>query len=182
MKIKSTLILITLLVISAVLTCGYLLQTQKSKFEMKIISLGDSTNSPACLQMYNLIERKSKQYSIPKHILYNVAWLETRYCGPFDWDYDPYLTSDGGAQGPMQIITKFAHAHAGHHVSAKELRTNLELNVDVSCKMLRKIYGIYGRWDLTLGYYNTGYPQVNDYAAYAVNNKNYKTKWVRPDF
>jgi len=182
MTIKRTLILITLLIITGVLTCGFLLQNQEEKFEMKIASLGDSSNSPACLQMFNLIEKKSEENDIPKYILYNVAWLETRYCGPFDWSYNPYQTSSAGAQGPMQIITRYAHTHAGHQVTAKELRTNLELNIDVSCSMLKKLYKQYGKWDIVLGYYNTGYPQVNDYASYGVSNKNYKIKWIKPDF
>ena len=182
MTIKRTLVLVTLLVITGVLTCGYMLQSEHDKFEMTILQLGDSSNSPACLQMYNLIERKSEENNIPKYILYNVAWLETRYCGPFDWDYNPYRTSSAGAQGPMQIITRYAHKHAGHHVTAKELRTDLELNIDVSCSMLKNLYKTYGRWDIALGYYNTGYPQVNDYAAYGSGTKNYKVKWTKPDF
>ena len=182
MSIKRTLILVTLLVITGVLTCGFLLQSEQEKFEMVILKMGDSSNSPACLQMYNLIERKSEQNNIPKYILYNVAWLETRYCGPFDWDYNPYRTSSAGAQGPMQIITRYAHKHAGHHVTAKELRTDLELNIDVSCSMLKNLYKTYGRWDIVLGYYNTGYPQVNDYASYGSSTKNYKVKWIKPDF
>ena len=82
----------------------------------------------------------------------------------------------------MQIITRYAHVHAGYHVTAKELRTDLELNIDVSCSMLKKLYKQYGRWDIVLGYYNTGYPQVNDYAAYGSSTKNYKSKWIKPDF
>jgi len=182
MTIKRTLVLLTLLVIIGVLTCGYMLQTKQEKFEMTILQLGDSSNSPACLQMYNLIERKSEENNIPKYILYNVAWLETRYCGPFDWNYNPYRTSSAGAQGPMQIITRYAHKHAGYQVTAKDLRTDLELNIDVSCSMLKSLYKMYGRWDLVLGYYNTGYPQVNDYAAYGSGNRNYKVKWSKPDF
>jgi soluble lytic murein transglycosylase-like protein len=182
MSIKRTFILITLLIIGSVLTCGWLLQREQEKFEMAIISLGDSSNSPACLQMYNIIERKSKEYKIPRYILYNVAYLETGYRGPFDWSYNPELTSSAGAQGAMQIITRYAHTHAGRYVTSKELRTDIELNITISCKMLRTLYKEYGRWDLVLGYYNTGYPQVNEYASYATSNKNYKNKWYKPDF
>lgn len=184
MTIKRTLVFITLLIISGVLTCGFLLSNiiEEKNFEEKLSKLGSDSNSPACLQMYNLIEKKSGENNIPKHILYNVAWLETRYCGPFDWSYNPYRTSSAGAQGPMQIITRYAHPHAGRHVTPKELRTDLELNIDVSCSMLKNLYKTYGRWDLALGYYNTGYPQVNDYASYGVSNKNYKSKWIKPDF
>ena len=182
MSIKRTLILIVLLIIVGVLTCGWLLQQEQQKFEMKIAQLGDSSNSPACLQMFNIIERKSEEFKIPKYILYNVAYLETRYQGPFDWSYDPDVSSGAGAQGPMQIITRYAHHHAGRHVTSKELRTDIELNVTISCKMLTSLYKDYGRWDLALGYYNTGYPQVNGYANYAVSNKQYKNKWIKPDF
>ena len=69
MSIKRTVIIILLLIFGSVLTCGYLLQRERQKFEMTIASLGDSTNSPECLQMYNLIEKKSKEYKIPKYIL-----------------------------------------------------------------------------------------------------------------
>lgn len=183
MTIKRTLILLALAIISAVLTCGFLLETIEQKdFEQKIFELGDNSKSPSSLQMYNLIEKKSKEFDIPKYILYNVAWLETRYCGPFDWSYNPYRTSGAGAQGPMQIITRFAHYYAGRTVTAKELRTDLELNITISCSMLSKLYKRYGRWDIALGYYNTGYPQVNDYASYGFNNKDYKVKWIEPDF
>jgi len=39
---------------------------------------------------------------------------------------------------------------------------------------------MYKRWDLALGFYNTGYPNVNHYAQYASSTYNYKQKWVRP--
>jgi soluble lytic murein transglycosylase-like protein len=182
MSIKRTLIFVTLLVIFGVLTCGWLLiKSENDKFEIAR-SMGNSSNSPACLQMYNIIENKSEEFDIPKYILYNIAYLETRYCGPFDWSYDPCKTSSAGAQGPMQIITRFAHKHAGHVVSDKELRTDLELNIDVSCSMLRDLYKTYGRWDIALGYYNTGYPQVNGYAQYGSSNKDYKNRWIKPNF
>jgi hypothetical protein len=40
------------------------------------------------LQMYESIEHWSDSFNIPKHIAYNVAYLETRYQGPFDFDYN----------------------------------------------------------------------------------------------
>jgi hypothetical protein len=82
----------------------------------------------------------------------------------------------------MQIITRYAHSHVGRKVTAQELKTNLELNINISCKMLKNLYNTYGRWDVALGYYNTGYPQVNSYAVYAASTKNYKQKWIRPDW
>jgi len=84
------------------------------------------------------------------------------------------------AQGPMQIITRWSHSYAGRRLTPKELRTDLKLNIDVSCKMLVKLKKMYKRWDLALGFYNTGYPNVNHYAQYASSTYNYKQKWIRP--
>ncbi len=65
----------------------------------------DLATGTISLQMYESIEHWSDSFNIPKHIAYNVAYLETRYRGPFDFDYNPYQTSFAGAVGPMQIIT-----------------------------------------------------------------------------
>jgi len=124
------------------------------------------------------IEKYSKTYRVPKYIAYNVAYLETRYQGPFDWDYHGKLTSYAGAQGPMQIITKWAHQYAERRITEKELRTNIDLNVMISMKMLRTRYNSTGNWATACGGYNTGSAIVNEYARYCVSNKNYKAKWV----
>jgi soluble lytic murein transglycosylase-like protein len=105
--------------------------------------------------------------------------LETGYKGPFDFDYNPYQTSHMGAQGPMQIITRWAHPYAHRRLSEKELRTNIDLNVKISMQMLQKWYQIHGDWTLATGAYNSGSPIRNDYAVYASSNKDYKNKWVR---
>ena len=131
------------------------------------------------LQMYESIEHWSDSFQVPKHIAYNVAYLETRYQGPFDFDYEHRKTSSAGAVGPMQIITRWAHKYAGRRVTEKELRTNIDLNVMVSMKMLRARYNSTGDWAKACGGYNTGRPIINDYAQFAVSNKDYKSKWER---
>mgnify|MGYP000338693808 CR=1 FL=1 len=148
--------------------------------EYELSELGGQPNSPFCLQMYTSIEKYSEMYDVPKYIAYNVAFLETRYQGPFHWRYDHRKVSSAGAQGPMQIITRWSHSYAGRTLTPKELRTDLKLNIDVSCKMLVKLKKMYKRWDLALGFYNTGYPNVNHYAQYASSTYNYKQKWIRP--
>jgi len=140
----------------------------------------DLANGTISLQMYESIEHWSDSFNIPKHIAYNVAWLETRYQGPFHFDYNPYQKSSAGAVGPMQIITKYSYRYAGRHVSDKELMNNVELNVSVSMKMLRKRFEMYRDWGKACGGYNTGSPVLNDYAIYCVSNKNYKKNWFRP--
>ena len=139
----------------------------------------DLANGTISLQMYESIEHWSDSFNIPKYVAYNVAWLETRYEGPFDFDYNPYLKSSAGAVGPMQIITKWAHKFAGRRLSEKELKTNIDLNVKISMQMLRKWYSIHHDWTLACGAYNSGSPIRNDYAVYASSNKDYKNKWER---
>lgn len=182
MKLKILIIFIFVLFTCLILTSSFLLNTEnnkKTESEELVLKMGDDKSSPISLQMYNIIEKKSVDYNIPRYILYNVAYLETGYRGPFHSDYNPYRTSSAGAEGAMQIITRFAQDHTDSIVSAKDLRYNIELNINVSCSMLSRLYNRYKNWDVVLGYYNTGYPQVNSYAIYASNNKNYKSNWIK---
>ncbi len=182
MKLKITLIFTGLLIIAAILCCGFMLHNyEKNEIvefsQAKINNSSDiSAITPTSIQMYDIIENKSNEYGIPRYILYNVAWMETRYEGPFDWNYDPYQTSYMGASGPMQIIPqRFSRQYASDH----EIKNDIEKNIDVSCKMLMTLYKSYGKWDVVLGAYNTGSPVVNDYASYGSVNKNYQSRWVR---
>ena len=139
----------------------------------------DMANGSISLQMYESIEHWSDSFNVPKYIAYNVAYQETGYKGPFHFNYNPYQTSSAGAVGPMQIITIYAHTYAGRHLSEKELKTNIDLNVKISMQMLRVWYNIYKDWELAAGAYNSGQPIRNNYAVYAASNKDYKNKWVR---
>ena len=181
MSIKNTIRTIMTTLVIFILGCGYFLYNiERDLSEHEIYQMGKEDSSPTSLHMYYLLINSSKKYNIPKHILFNVAYLETGYKGPFHWQYNPYQTSFAGAQGPMQIITRWSHSYAGRTLTPKELRTDLKLNIDVSCKMLVKLKKMYKRWDLALGFYNTGYPNVNHYAQYASSTYNYKQKWIRP--
>jgi len=171
-KLKHWYLIIILGVIGAMY---YNLNRRLDYFEERL----DLANGTISLQMYESIEHWSDSFNIPKHIAYNVAWLETRYQGPFHFDYNPYQTSSAGAVGPMQIITKWAHKFAGRRLSEKELKTNIDLNVKISMKMLRTWYSIYNDWTLATGAYNSGSPIRNEYAIYATTNKDYKNKWER---
>lgn len=133
-------------------------------------------NSAPAIQMYFYIKKYSKQYGVPEPYAFAVAYRESRYQGPLDLNYDHRLTSPGGAVGPMQIIPRYAHKFAGRTVTPQELRNDINLNVKVSMKMLRKWYSIYHNWGLAAGAYNTGRPVMNDYAR-AVVNKEYH--WIK---
>ena len=144
----------------------------------KLEDIGGKANSPFSLQVYTSIEKYSRQYKIPKHIAYNIAFLETRYQGPFDWDYHGKLTSYAGAKGPMQIMPSTANYITGKTITQKELLHNIDLNVQISMKLLNKLHKLYDDWGIICGYYNTGYPQINEYARFCSTNKDYINNWV----
>jgi soluble lytic murein transglycosylase-like protein len=141
---------------------------------------GGENYPPVSLKMYEIIEELSSKYNIPKHIAYNVAYMETRYKGPFDWKYNPYLTSYAGAEGPMQIMPTTANGIHKSKIDIKTLRTDLRLNIETSMKLLRRLYDKYGNWSLVCGYYNTGRPIINNYALFCSNNSDYLKNWVLP--
>jgi len=147
--------------------------------EYKLEEMGGKQNSPYSLQMYTSIEKYSKMYKIPKHIAYNVAYRETRYQGPFDWDYHGKLISSAGAKGPMQVMPKTANYISGKNISQKDLLHNIDLNVQISMKLLHKLHKQYKDWVVICGYYNTGAPIINEYAKFCAFNKDYKKNWVK---
>lgn len=127
--------------------------------------------------IYETIEKYSDIYNIPKHIAYNIAYKETTYKGPFHWNYNPYRTSVSGAEGPMQVMPSTARIVNNRKIKSVDLRTDIELNISTSMKLLSQLYKRYGDWELVCGAYNTGRPIINEYASYCANNKNYIRKW-----
>ncbi len=119
-------------------------------------------------------------YQITTYVLYKRPLIYSYcYLGDINFDYDHKQTSSAGAVGPMQIITRWAQPYVKKRVTAKELRNNIDLNVMISMKMLRKWYSIHHDWTLACGAYNSGQPIRNAYAVYATTNKDYKEKWER---
>lgn len=157
----------------------WILHLKSTTSENKIVyEMGGNPQSPYCLQLYHLIEKYSDEYNIPKYIAYNVAYKETRYMGPFHWKYNPKQTSHAGAIGAMQIMPRTANWVEKRNISRKELMNDLELNVKISMKLLSDLHKKYKDWGITCGYYNTGYPIVNEYAQFCVSKKNYRLNWV----
>lgn len=140
------------------------------------ISEEEVVNSAPAIQMYFYIKKYAKEYEVPEAYAFAVAYQESRYKGPLDLGYEHRLTSSVGAVGPMQIIPKYAHKFAGRRVTSAELRNNIQLNVKVSMKMLRKWHDIHKDWGLAAGAYNTGQPVMNGYARSVINKEYY---WVK---
>jgi soluble lytic murein transglycosylase-like protein len=81
----------------------------------------------------------------------------------------------------MQIMPQYASHYAGFKVSKVMLRDSIELNVEISMKMLNEWYKRYKRWDKATGAYNTGKPIINKYAKKAVVKDFYLSRWIKPD-
>lgn len=129
-----------------------------------------TTVPPENIQLLYAIEKYSKEYNIPKNYAYGIAYKETRYTWPFQWDYVAGLTSSAGALGPMQVMYKTAKGRFPKKEFDKEyLKNNIDFNVECSMKLLRYLYDLYGNWGLVFGTYNTGKPVINDYARFVLN-------------
>lgn len=136
---------------------------------------------PKSIMMYESIERYSDEYKIPKKIAYNIAFKETRYRGPFHMNYNPHLTSSGGAEGPMQVLLSTARGVNRKDIRREQLRNDIDLNVSTSMMLLRRLYNKFGSWEVACAFYNTGKTDINDYARYCINN-NHRTNWIKPEF
>jgi soluble lytic murein transglycosylase-like protein len=127
------------------------------------------STQPPCIQMYNAIHKHAKEEGIPLKYAFGIANTETGYKGPFHWEYNPGLISSAGAVGPMQIMYQYAHPYADYEFTREELRTNIDLNVMISMRMLKKLKKKHGDWKLAFGAYNTGRPCINGYAEKVYN-------------
>jgi soluble lytic murein transglycosylase-like protein len=118
------------------------------------------------MKMYNSILKYSEEYNIPKEIAFGVAYQETRYKGPIDTSYKGSFRSKAGALGPMQIMYSTAklYIQKDEQLTKKLLKTDIDLNVRLSMRILRDLKDTYGTWGKALGAYNTGKPVVNKYA------------------
>jgi soluble lytic murein transglycosylase-like protein len=162
-----------------VLLAGWkILEPENAAAAVEVSTATLDNDSPESLRLYYLIEKYSKQYGVPKHIAYNMAYRETRFQGPFHWHYNPYVTSSGGAIGAMQMKLATASEVFGGKLNAAKLNANLDLNVKLSMCYLHQLYRRYKNWGKACGCYNTGKPIENEYATYCINNKDYKAQWV----
>lgn len=145
----------------------------------ELFELGSKKNSPKSLQMYYNIDKFSNEYDVPKHIAYNISYMETRYRGPYDWQYESSRSSPSGALGPMQIMISTSRKVNKESISTSKLKNDIQYNVETSMKLLHLLYEKYNSWEKACGAYNTGRPIVNSYAKFCVNNLNYKNNWIK---
>lgn len=128
-------------------------------------------SAPASVQMYYYIKQYSSEFEIPESYAFGIAYQETKYRGPLHFSYNPALSSNAGAVGPMQIMPSTANGLCKRTVNIHRLKTDIEFNVMLSMKLLRRLYDRYENWGLVFGAYNTGRPCINQYALNVLNKK-----------
>ena len=176
MKPQKILLTVLFSIATIVVLCSLEMTTEISYKSFDGFSFGHKgeITKPTSMVMYENLEKYSNEYEIPKHIIYNIAYLETRYGGPFDWNYNPYRTSPVGALGPMQVMPTTAKFINGTRPTNETLKTDIAYNVRTSMKLLRYLKDKYRDWKVVFGCYNTGRPVINGYAH---NVYNFKPTW-----
>jgi soluble lytic murein transglycosylase-like protein len=124
--------------------------------------------------MYTSIEKHSKKYGIPIRYALGIAYVESRYCGPLQWDYKSDVVSSAGALGPMQIMPSTAKWILGKPITSKLLANDIQLNVMISAVLVKKLYDKNKDWMLVFGEYNTGKSIINSYSNKVYN---YEPNW-----
>jgi len=129
-------------------------------------------DTPPCITMFSCIEKYSSEYDIPLRYALGIAYSETRYEGPFDWDYKHERIPPAGALGPMQIMPGTAKwMWDNQKIPREKILSDIDFNVETSMKLLRYLYDKYRDWKIVFGCYNTGTPCVNAYAEKVYNFK-----------
>lgn len=175
MKVQSLIIKFGLIGIVTIPIRLYFEPKEEKELNLNINHGSVDLNAPTALKMFNSIQNYSEKYRIPLKYALGIAYAETRYEGPLHWRYNPKQTSCVGALGPMQIMPSTANYIWKCNISKSRLISDIDLNVETSMKLLRKLYDRYKNWKVVFGCYNTGRPCINDYAIRVYNfNPNIK--------
>lgn len=122
----------------------------------------DITKELPCKQMYYWIERYAKEYNIDPGYLYAIAYNESKYQGPYHYDYTQSVRNKSGATGPMQIMPATARLMHKKDIDINRLRNDIEFNIRTSCMAISHLRAYYGNdIELAFGAYATGKPCRN---------------------
>ena len=128
------------------------------------ISKTEQNKIPSII-LYDAIIKHSKKYNIPLDYAFGIAYTETKYTSPFDFDYAHNLSSSAGAVGPMQVMLNTArYVWNCDTISKERLKNDIDFNVETSMKVLSYYKSKHHDWLKTFGAYNSGQPIINHYA------------------
>jgi membrane-bound lytic murein transglycosylase D len=118
---------------------------------------------------FDLFEEKLSEYGLP---------LELKYLACIESGLRPQVKSKAGALGLWQFMYRTGLYYGLEETSYLDERMDPIKATDAACRYLKKLFGIYGDWNLALAAYNAGPGTVNRALQRSGNQKNY---WdIRP--
>jgi membrane-bound lytic murein transglycosylase D len=118
---------------------------------------------------FDMFESKLSAYGLP---------IELKYLSVIESGLRPTVKSRVGALGLWQFMYRTGLYFGLKENSYVDERMDPEKATDAACRYLKKLYGIYGDWNLALAAYNAGPGNVNKAIRRSGNKKTY---WeVRP--
>ncbi len=118
---------------------------------------------------FDMFEEKLSQYGLP---------IELKYLAVIESGLRPQVKSRAGALGLWQFMYRTGLMYGLEENSYIDERMDPERATEAACQYLKKLYEIYGDWNLALAAYNAGPGNVNK----AIRRSNGKTTYweVRP--
>lgn len=101
---------------------------------------------------FDLYEEKLAEYGLP---------LELKYLSVIESGLRPQIKSHAGATGLWQFMYATGKSYGLIENSYIDERMDPAKATDAACRMLKKLFGIYGDWNLALAAYNAGPGNVN---------------------
>ena len=101
---------------------------------------------------FDLFEEKLAEYDLP---------IELKYLSVIESGLRPQVKSHAGATGLWQFMYGTGKQYGLVENSYIDERMDPVKATDAACRMLKKLFGIYGDWNLALAAYNAGPGNVN---------------------
>ena len=118
---------------------------------------------------FDLFEEKLAQYDLP---------IELKYLAVIESGLRPQIKSRAGALGLWQFMYRTGRMFGLEENSYIDERMDPAKSTDAACRYLKKLYDMYGDWNLALAAYNAGPGNVNKAIRRSGNKLTY---WeVRP--
>lgn len=118
---------------------------------------------------FDMYEEKLDKYDLP---------IELKYLSVIESGLRPQVKSRAGALGLWQFMYRTGRMFGLEENSYVDERMDPEKATEAACQYLKKLYGMYGDWNMALAAYNAGPGNVNKAIRRSGNKKTY---WeIRP--